>query len=344
LRVVGKILVLGVIIGALLLAALYAGGEAWFSRAGPPAKSGTETVVLLEHGLGVNAIARRLEQAGVIDNALIFALWTRIKGEGGALKAGEYAIPSKASMAEVLDLLIGGKSILHKLTIAEGLTSAQVIRLVAADAVLTGDAAATPPEGALLPETYLFTRGTTRADIVAKIRKAHDDLLLDLWPKRVGDLPFSTVDEAVTLASIVEKETALAEERPRVAAVYINRLRKHMLLQSDPSVIYGITKGEPLGRGLRQSELEAKTPYNTYQVAGLPPTPIDNPGRASIEAVLNPPHTNELYFVANGSGGHVFASTLEQHQENVRKWRKVERLQAETPMLRRDPGELRRAR
>lgn len=338
-----RILVIAIILGGLLAAAMYFGGEFWFNREGPPAKSGTETVILLEHGLGVNAIAQRLEKAGVIDNATMFAVWTRFKGEGGALKAGEYAVPSKASMAEILSLLIGGKSILHKLTVAEGLTSAQAMRLVAADDVLTGDVGATPPEGALLPETYLFTRGTTRAEIVAKMQKTHDDLLADVWPRRAADLPFTTIGEALTLASIVEKETALAEERPRVAAVYINRLRKHMLLQSDPSVIYGITKGEPLGRGLRQSELDRVTPYNTYQVAGLPPTPIDNPGRASIEAVLNPPHTTELYFVANGAGGHVFASTLAEHEANVRKWRKAERLQSETPVLRRDPGGLRRA-
>jgi UPF0755 protein len=339
-RVVAKFLVLGVIFGSLLLVAGFMAGELWFQQPGPPAPSGNETIVTLERGLGVNKIAARLKVAGVIKDARLFAVWTRIKGRGADLKAGEYAIPSKASMAEVLNLLVAGKSILHKLTIPEGLTSVQVVRLVAADPVLVEDAGPVPGEGSLLPETYLFTRGTVRAEIILRMRRAHDDALEDLWPKRAPDLPLSTPEEAVILASIVEKETALPEERPRVAGVYINRLRKHMLLQSDPTVIYGITKGEPLGRGLRQSELERATPYNTYQVAGLPPTPIDNPGRASIEAVLNPLQTNELYFVATGDGGHVFSATLTEHEANVRKWRKVERMQFAPARLRRNPGGL----
>ena len=332
-----KSLVLLLILGGLILVAVYYGGEFWFNRPGPAAPKGEETIIVLDHGLGVKAIGQRLQVAGVVRDAKFFALWTRFKGLGGRLKAGEYAIPSKASMAEILSLLTAGKSILHKLTIAEGLTSVQVIRLVAADSILTGDTGPAPAEGTLLPETYLFPRGETRGGIVSKMRKAHDDLLVELWPKRQLDLPFSTIGEAITLASIVEKETSLPAERPRVAAVYINRLRKHMLLQSDPSVIYGLTKGEPLGHGLRQSELEKITPYNTYKVAGLPPTPIANPGRASVEAVLNPSRTNELYFVADGSGGHVFASTLAEHEANVRKWRKVERMQLAPSELRRSP-------
>lgn len=339
-RVVAKFLVLGVMFGALLLVASFMAGELWFKQPGPPAPSGNETIVTLERGLGVNKIAARLEAAGVIRDARLFAMWTRIKGRGAELKAGEYAIPGKASMAEILKLLVAGKSILHKLTIPEGLSSAQVIRLVAADPVLIEDAGPAPAEGSLLPETYLFTRGTIRAEIIARMRKAHDDVLDELWPKRAADLPFASPEAAVILASIVEKETALPAERPRVAGVYINRLRKHMLLQSDPTVIYGITKGEPLGRGLRQSELERVTPYNTYQVAGLPPTPIGNPGRASIEAVLNPLQTKELYFVATGDGGHVFSATLAEHEANVRKWRKVERMQFAPARLRRNPGEL----
>jgi UPF0755 protein len=341
-RVAAKILLLAVIFGGLLIIGGYLGGEYWFGRPGPEAKSGTETIVELDYGLGVNGIAEKLKSAGVIEDARFFAIWTRIKGEGGKLKAGEYAIASKASMAQILNILIAGKAVLHKLTIAEGLTSAQVLRLVNADAVLVGAAASVPPEGSLLPETYLYSRGTSRAELVGKMRKAHDDLLAERWPARAADLPLATPEEAVTLASIVEKETSLPDERPRVAAVYLNRLRKHMLLQSDPSVIYGITGGEPLGRGLRQSELEAKTPYNTYQVAGLPPTPIDNPGRASIEAALHPLKTTELYFVADGKGGHVFASTLAEHEANVRKWRKAERFQAGATQLRRSTDILRK--
>jgi UPF0755 protein len=197
-----------------------------------------------------------------------------------------------------------------------------------ASPVLTGSAPV-PPEGSLLPETYEVQRGEDRAAVLQRMINARDKLLATLWPKRRADLPFKSIDEAVTMASIVEKETALDAERPRVAAVYLNRLVKGMRMESDPTIIYGLTHGAPLGHGIRQSELYTVTPYNTYLVAGLPPTPICNPGRASIAAVLDPPRTDELYFVANGKGGHVFASTFEQHQRNVAQWRQVEHQRAE---------------
>jgi UPF0755 protein len=193
--------------------------------------------------------------------------------------------------------------------------------------VLSG-VAEVPPEGALLPDTYQVQRGDDRAVVLQRMRAARDKLLVQLWTKRAPGLPFATPEEAVTLASIVEKETGAPSERPRVAAVFENRLRAGMRLESDPTIIYGISKGRPLGRGLTVSEIAAPTPYNTYRIAGLPPTPIANPGRASLEAVLNPPQTAELFFVADGTGGHVFASSYAEHQKNVTRWRAVERERA----------------
>jgi len=217
----------------------------------------------------------------------------------------------------------------HKITVAEGLTSAVVMDLLRRDQVLIGDLTAAPAEGSLLPETYLFQRGTTRDQLAADMQRDHTKILDELWEKRQAGLPFTTKAEAVTLASIVEKETGVASERPHVAAIFINRLRKGMRLQSDPTIIYGLTKGVPLGRGIRQSELEKATPYNTYVITGLPPTPIANPGRASIEAVLNPMASEDLYFVANGTGGHAFAATVAEHEANVKRWREIERQHAQ---------------
>jgi UPF0755 protein len=234
-----------------------------------------------------------------------------------------------------MQILIDGKSIVYKLTLAEGLTSATIIELVRGHPVLVGDVADIPAEGSLLPETYVFDRGTTRKDLVGRMQDDHTRVLDELWVGRAKDLPFSTKDEAVILASIVEKETGVASERPRVAAVFVNRLRKGMKLQSDPTIIYGLTKGVPLGRGIRQSELEKPTPYNTYVILGLPPTPIANPGKASLAAVMNPAQTEDLYFVADGTGGHAFAATLDEHEANVRKWREIERQRAAASNLRR---------
>ncbi len=319
------------ILSASLVGAAVLGGVIWYGKsrfeaAGPAPEGETVSAVYtLERGRGLKQIAQDMEARGLITSSLWFRLgvmWHRAQSE---LKAGEYAIPPHASMAEIMNILRAGKSILYKVTIPEGLTSAQVVRLLEADPVLKGDLAEVPPEGVLLPETYLFQRGTTRADLIERMKAARDEVLEDLWANRAEDLPFSTPEEAVILASIVEKETAIAEERPRVAAVFINRLRRGMRLESDPTIIYGLTQGEPLGRGLRQSELKKITPYNTYEVDGLPPTPIGNPGRESLVAVLNPPKTKELFFVADGKGGHIFAETYRQHQRNVAAWRRIER-------------------
>jgi UPF0755 protein len=221
--------------------------------------------------------------------------------------------------------MVAGKSIQHKITIAEGLTSDMAYKLVVANPVLVGDAGPEPLEGLLMPETYLFTRGTTRRELIARMEKAETRFLAPQWAARKDRLPFASPEQAVVLASIVEKETALPEERRHVAAVFLNRLKAGMRLQSDPTIIYGISKGYPLGRPILESEIEGTTPYNTYVIPGLPPTPICNPGKDSLAAVLNPEESDDLYFVANGKGGHVFAATEAEHQRNVAAWRAVER-------------------
>lgn len=321
-------LLIALSLGALLAAAgAFFYGKHLFETDGPHDQA---EVVMLEPGMGVRAIANRLEREGVISNANVFLVGVRLNRAEGGLKAGEYEIPAHASMAAIMGILREGRSILHRITIPEGLTSEQAMQLVEAHPVLTGDMPPVPPEGTLLPETYSFTRGATRKEVVADMKAAAEDLMDEAWKTRAEGLPFDTPEEAIILASIVEKETGVASERPRVAAVFVNRLRKPMRLQSDPTIIYGLVGGKgALGRPIRRSELDRLTPYNTYLVDGLPPTPISNPGRASIEAVLNPPDTDELYFVADGTGGHAFSRTLKEHQERVREWRRIERQRAE---------------
>ncbi len=314
---------------AVALVLLSAGVVEWvyagFAAPGPAAPHGSETVVLVKSGTGLRGVAQALSDAGVVLKPGLFKIGVRLHGETSELKAGEYAIPSHASMYDIMNILIAGHSIEHKLTVAEGLTSQMAYDLVQADTVLTGNAGPVPREGSLLPETYLFVRGTTRVDILRKMEEAQRDLLDRLWPKRAPNLPFKTREDAVILASIVEKESAIPQERRHIASVFINRLRLGMKLQSDPTIIYGITKGYPLGRGIRESEIEKPTPYNTYAIAGLPPQPICNPGKDSIEAVLNPDDSKDLYFVADGTGGHVFAATAAEQAKNVLKWRKIEK-------------------
>jgi UPF0755 protein len=306
----------------VLLALLGAGWTAWtYAGPGPAAKAGA-TTVLLPKGAGVARIAAALDDAHLIRSKLVFMAAAKLGGR--SLKAGEYNFPSHASMARILADLRAGRVVRHLITVPEGWTSEMAAEAVARSPVLVGEAAS-PPEGALLPETYEVRRGEDRTLVLARMRQAQEDLLSRLWPQRQPGLPFATPEQAVTLASIVEKETALPDERPRIAAVYINRLRAGMRLESDPTTIYGISRGRPLGRGITRAELAEVNPYNTYQVSGLPPTPIANPGKAAIEAVLNPPQTSELFFVANGQGGHVFATTFAEHQKNVAHWREIER-------------------
>jgi UPF0755 protein len=227
-------------------------------------------------------------------------------------------------MDDVAAILVSGKSIQHKVTAAEGLTSQMIYAIVASDPLLQGAAGPVPAEGSLLPETYLYTLGATRSDILTRMREAQEKFLRQAWPARAANLPFRSPQDAVILASIVEKETAIPQERRHIAAVFINRLRLGMKLQSDPTIIYGISKGYPLGRGIRESEIYGFTPYNTYVVTGLPPTPICNPGKDAIAAVLDPQQSPDLYFVADGTGGHVFTPSIAEHERNVAKWRQIE--------------------
>jgi len=304
-------------------------GQREFTRPGPTTT--TETV-LIKPNTGTREIANLLQREGVIRDARVFLVGLRINNADSSLKAGEYEIKPGASMKDVMDLLKSGKSVMYSLTIPEGLTVKQVFDRIARMEELSGDLPTElPPEGSLAADTLRFTRGLSRQEVVNKLMADQKNLVQSIWNRRAPDLPIETVEEFVTLASIVEKETGRADERSRVAAVFINRLKKGMRLQSDPTVIYGIFGGEgkPSDRPIYKSDLEKETPYNTYVIKGLPPTPIANPGRAALEAVANPSRTDELYFVADGSnGGHVFAKTLEEHNENVARWRKIERERA----------------
>lgn len=307
----------------IVLLAVAAAGWALWSYAGPgPKAPAAVTAVELKKGVGVAGIADQLAEAGVIRSKPLFMLAAKL--DGTTLKAGEYEFASGASMRKVLADLRAGRVVRHLVTVPEGWTSEMAAEAVGRSPVLTGLAVA-PAEGSLLPETYEVRRGESRVAVLARMGKAQDELMAKLWPARQPGLPFSTPAEALTLASIVEKETAVAAERPQVAAVYVNRLRAGMRLESDPTTIYGISRGRALGRGITRAELAAETPYNTYRVAGLPPTPIANPGRAAIEAVLNPPKTEDLFFVADGGGGHAFAKTYDEHLKNVARWRVIER-------------------
>lgn len=307
-------------------AALYGGYkwmEAQFHAPGPSAE---ESIILLPRGAGLIRIAAQLESEGLITDRRIFRAAVTLDEGDRSLRAGEYRIPAGASMAQIYELLRSGETVHYPVTFAEGLTSAMIVRALAEVEVLTGEVTEIPAEGTLLPETYHVTRGTSRQELLDRMAQDQQDLLDELWPNRAENLPFETREEAIILASIVEKETGVASERPEVAAVFVNRLRRGMRIESDPTIIYGISQGEPLGRGLRRSEIDnAENAWNTYQIPRLPPTPIANPGRESIAAVLNPAESSALFFVADGTGGHVFADTYAQHQRNVANWRRIER-------------------
>jgi UPF0755 protein len=313
-----------VIIALAVVALIVATAFAWmvnaFNRPGPLT---AETTVVIEPGAGLATVTNRLADAGVIADHLLFRLGVRVLGDARGLRAGEYAFGPGASMRSVVASLAVGRTIDRRLTIPEGLTSAAIVELIAAAPALSGTLDAVPEEGTLLPETYHYTYGDSRAELVARMQQAMAGTLAELWPKRSAGLPLVLAEQAVILASIVEKETGIAAERPRVAAVFINRLKRGMPLQADPTIAYGLAlEGAAPGRALTRADLARRSPYNTYLQRGLPPTPIANPGRASLEAVLNPAETDELYFVADGSGGHAFARTLEEHNRNVAKWRR----------------------
>jgi UPF0755 protein len=289
-------------------------GMGWWSGPGPLAQ---QTRLVLVPG-GVEATGDQLAKAGVIRYPLIFALVAKATGDARHLKLGEYDFPAHVSPAGVIKLLLSGKTVKHKLVIPEGFSSAEVIAAVDAAPEMSGAAPRNLPEGAVLPETYIYSYGDSRAGMVARMERAMRQELDQLWADREPGLPLTSEAQAVTLASIVEKETGLPTERPKIAAVFYNRLKLGMKLQSDPTVIYAITKGDkPLGRPLDHDDLATASPYNTYASAGLPPGPIANPGKASLLAVLHPAHTKDLYFVADGTGGHAFAETLEAHNRNV---------------------------
>ncbi|WOI54761.1 endolytic transglycosylase MltG [Parvularcula sp. LCG005] len=323
--IIGKLV--GVVFVLALIAAAGAGYYAWQldQKIKAPGPLSETSILWIERGNGVATVGTKLDEMGAIEDTFHFKVASRINKLAPDLQAGEYEIPANASVAEIVTLLKEGKPLLRFVTLPEGLTTKQIIARINEAPMLEGEVTLDPGEGTLLPETYSYQRGDARDSIITRMTAAHDDVINELWPNRAADLPIKTQMEAVILASIVEKETGIAAERPRVAAVFTNRLKRGMRLQSDPTIIYGLTGGEPLGRGIRQSELRGETPYNTYVIRGLPPTPIANPGRESLAAVLNPADTKDLYFVADGTGGHVFATSLAEHNSNVAKWRKIER-------------------
>ena len=320
---------LNFVLSMVIFVAIVGVGVFWYGKTefeGPGPLDRT-TDYMVRDGAGLNEIAAGLERQGIISNQRIFSLGAKSVLGDDTLKAGEYEIKANASMLEIVELMKSGRSILHGFTVPEGQTVQQVFdRLRTAD-MLEGDLPdEMPAEGALLPETYKFSRGTTRAEIVEQMTKAQTRALEQVWAHRAPDLPLETPEELVILASIVEKETAKADERPRVAGVFINRLNMGMRLQSDPTIIYGLFggAGKPSDRPIYKSDVDKPTPYNTYIINGLPPTPIANPGREAMEAVANPSRTKDLYFVADGTGGHAFAETLDEHNANVARWRRLE--------------------
>lgn len=315
---------LGLIVGLLAIGALFFVMQSW-GGAGPAERTLTVTV---PQGASLASAAEKLEEAGAIRSAGRFRLLARFLGSDEPIRAGEYRIPKGLSQADVLKLLQGGKTLQRFVMVPEGWPSVLVQEAVAKAPQMAGNAPL-PAEGSILPDSYSYERDGDRAALVERMQGAMDRYLAEAWKKRKPTTVVKSPREAIILASIVEKETGKASERRMVAAVYSNRLRVGMRLQADPTVIYPITKGKPLGRRIRRSELQAKNGYNTYASAGLPVGPIANPGKASIDAVLDPAETKALYFVADGSGGHVFADTLVEHNANVKKWYDIRRARGE---------------
>lgn len=296
-----------------------------FNAEGPHAQDRSVTV---ERGMTSRQIAALLEDRGVISSRHLFTAGVVANQARSDLKAGDYAIDAHASMSEILGMLVDGRAVVYSVTFPEGWTSQQMVNRLLATETLTGEIDDVPAEGALLPNTYSFARDATRQSVIDRMVTAQEDVLEDIWARRNEDLPISTPQELVTLASIVEKETARADERSQVAAVFINRLNRGMPLQSDPTILYGVFGGEAWmeSRPIYRSQLrDDSNPYNTYTIPALPPGPIANPGRASLEAVVNPSRTDDIFFVADGTGGHAFAETYEEHNRNVARWRQIER-------------------
>ncbi len=315
-------------LAALVLIAIALAGSwfAWGWYGEGPAREDTSFIV--RSGSTLTSVAERLEDEGLIRGKDAFLLRAKLLGSGDPIKAGEFMLPAGASPGSILDTLQHGEVIRRFVTIPEGMPSILVYETLMAEDLLTGDIPV-PKEGSVLPDTYDFERGEDRAAVLARMQAAMRNYLAEAWPRRAKDIAVDNIEDAVTLASIVEKETGVPEERRMVAGLYSNRVKDGMLLQADPTIIYPITKGKPLGRRIRQSEIADANGYNTYTRVGLPVGPITNPGRESIAAVLNPADTDALFMVADGSGGHVFAKTLEEHNANVAEWYKLRRERGE---------------
>jgi UPF0755 protein len=312
-----------VLVGVFVGLAAFVGVLVAERKAGPLTEDKT---VLLTREDDDGPIADQLEKAGVIENATLFYLMTVLDGQRSALKRGEYAFKAGLSMREVEDMLAHRRVVRHKLSVPEGLTSDQIVQRLRDDELLAGDIKETPREGSLFPDTYVFERGESRQALLDHMGAEQKRIVAEIWQKKSPDLPIKSAGELVTLASIVEKETGKSDERSKVAGVFVNRLQKHMKLQSDPTIVYGLVFGKgTLGHSITKAELQEATPYNTYYIDGLPPGPICNPGRAAMEAVANPARTKDLFFVADGTGGHAFAETIDQHQKNVAHWRQIEK-------------------
>jgi UPF0755 protein len=317
------------VITIILVLMIGAGGAYFFGRQKleAPGPLQEDKIVNIPARAGMTDIADILQREGVIDDnrwafiGSVFALKARSE-----LKPGEYQFQKNASLRDVIGTMVDGKVVQHAVTIPEGLTSEQIVSRLSDNDLFAGTVREMPREGTLLPETYKFPRGTTREQVIARMQSAQKRVLGEIWEHRNPDIPIKTPEQLVTLASIVEKETGKPDERSRVAAVFVNRLRQKIKLQSDPTIIYGLVGGKgTLGRPIKRSEIQQPSPYNTYVVDGLPPGPIANPGRASLEAAANPARTRDLYFVADGSGGHAFSDTYDQHQKNVAKLRTMEK-------------------
>ena len=314
-----------ILAAALLLAVIASNFIYGWTAAGPLER---ETSVVIKPGSSITSAAQQLEKTGVVKSASAFVSRAKVFGASSTIKSGEFVIPAKASNSDILSILTSGKTVQRMVTIPEGMPSIMVYERIMANDRLSGNVSL-PAEGSVLPDSYAFDKNEPRADVLQRMQDAMTKTMAELWPERSADTAVRTPLEALTLASIVEKETALKSELRIVAGVYSNRLRTGMRLQADPTIIYPITKGKPLGRRIRRSEITDVNDYNTYAMAGLPRGPIANPSRAAIAAVLNPQKTSALYFVADGKGGHVFADTLQEHNANVAKWYALRRQRGE---------------
>lgn len=314
------------IIAAALLLAVIAGNFIYGWTAPGPLER--ETTVVIKPGSSITSAAQQLEKGGVVKSADAFVSRAKVFGASSTIKAGEFVVPAKASNSDILSILTGGKTVQRMVTIPEGMPSIMVYERLMANDQLTGSISV-PAEGSVLPDSYAFDKNEPRAAVLKRMQDAMKKTMAELWPKRNPNAVVRTPLEALTLASIVEKETALKSELRIVSGVYSNRLRTGMMLQADPTIIYPITKGKSLGRRIRQSEIADVNDYNTYAMTGLPKGPIANPSRAAIAAVLNPQKTTAYYFVADGKGGHVFADTLQEHNANVEKWYALRRKRGE---------------